>query len=145
MDGTNAIEMGNSGGPGGWKPNWNKWMNLAFFFLGIIVFVLCAYQDLALAGVQLPGSDVSGQLEAMGDLIRILDTALFKWASRLIAGLLLLTAGMALKNQQFGSCMLCVVGAFIVSTIPKWVRNLFLIGGGDSVFSYLENIQNYFV
>jgi hypothetical protein len=89
----------------------------------------------AFAQVALPGSDASSQLEAAGTLLRILDTALFKWAARILAGVCILASGWALKEQRWGVSMVCIIGAIIFGTAPTWVKNIFEIGGSGSLFS----------
>jgi hypothetical protein len=94
----------------------------------------------AFADASLPsgGGDAVGKLKAAGSLLSIVDTALFKWGARIFAGLCIMSAGWALKEQRFGVAIVCVIGAILVGTAPSWVKNIFEISGGDSVFGYLE-------
>ncbi len=94
--------------------------------------------DVFAAGARLPGTDVSDKLEAAGTLLRIIDTGLFKWGARIFAGICIMSSAWALKEQRFGIAIICIVGAIIFGTAPTWVRNIFEIGGGDSVFGYVE-------
>jgi hypothetical protein len=86
------------------------------------------------AQASLPGTDASDKLEAAGTLLRILDTALFKWGARIFAGICIMSAAWSLKEQRFGIAIICVVGALIFGTAPTWVKNIFSIGAGDSIF-----------
>jgi len=86
------------------------------------------------AQASLPGSDASDKLEAAGTLLRLLDTALFKWGARIFAGICIMSAAWSLKEQRFGIAIICIVGALIFGTAPTWVKNIFSIGAGDSVF-----------
>jgi hypothetical protein len=72
---------------------------------------------------QLPGSDASDKLEAAGTLLRLLDTALFKWGARIFAGICIMSAAWSLKEQRFGVAIICIVGALIFGTAPTWVKN----------------------
>ncbi|HEX7676333.1 MAG TPA: hypothetical protein VF412_19315 [Bdellovibrio sp.] len=90
------------------------------------------------AGVKIPGSDASDKLEAAGTVLRIVDSMLFSWGARIFAGLAVMSAGWNLKEQRFGIAVLCVVAAIILGTAPMWVKNIFDIGGGGSVFSLLS-------
>lgn len=87
------------------------------------------------AQASLPGSDASDKLEAAGTLLRLLDTALFKWGARIFAGICIMSAAWSLKEQRFGIAIICIVGALIFGTAPTWVKNIFSIGAGDSIFS----------
>lgn len=86
------------------------------------------------AQASLPGSDASDKLEAAGTLLRLLDTALFKWGARIFAGICIMSAAWSLKEQRFGIAIICIVGALIFGTAPTWVKNIFSIGAGDSIF-----------
>lgn len=86
---------------------------------------------------KIPGTDASGQLEAAGTLLKIIDTGLFKWGARIFAGICIMSAGWSLKEQRFGIAIICVIGAIIFGTAPTWVKNIFSIGGGEGVFGSL--------
>lgn len=85
-------------------------------------------------GGQLPGTDASDKLEAAGTLLRLVDTALFKWGARIFAGICIMSAAWSLKEQRFGIAIICIIGAIVFGTAPSWVRNIFAISGSDSVF-----------
>lgn len=110
------------------------------FWVWILVFSLlcvCALSFLlpsAFAQAQLPGTDASDKLEAAGTLLRIIDTALFKWAARVFAGLCLLSTAWSLKEQRIGIAIICIVAAIIFGSAPTWVKNIFSITNADSVF-----------
>jgi len=86
-----------------------------------------------LAGARLPGTDESSKLKAAGTLLRLLDTAIFTWGARLMAGVCILSAGLSFKEQNYPVAVVCVMGAIVIGTAPHWVANIFEIGGG-SVF-----------
>jgi hypothetical protein len=134
-----SIGYGTDYGDGGGK--W--WPHLTLGCLVAVALFLAFGSGIALGqGVSLPGSDESGQLEAAGTLIRIIDTGLFKWMARIMAGLCILSSGWALKEQRFGVAVICIVGAILFGTAPTWVANIFEIGGGDGLFSQsIEQIQ----
>ncbi len=92
----------------------------------------------ALADAKLPGSDQSGQLEAAGTLLRIVDTSIFVWGARLFAGLCVIGGAWNLKQQNFGMAVICVIAAIVIGLAPKFVQNIFNIGGGNSIFSMSE-------
>ena len=80
--------------------------------------------------VTLPGSDNFSKLTAAGDLIRIIDSFIFKFGARLLAGLTVLAAGWNLKEQRFAMAIICIFAAILMATVPMWVKNIFDIGGG---------------
>lgn len=112
--------------------------NLWFWVIISIGFILGAYWIFGpgcFAQASLPGSDASDKLEAAGTLLRLLDTALFKWGARIFAGICIMSSAWSLKEQRFGIAIICIVGALIFGTAPTWVKNIFSIGTGDSIFS----------
>jgi hypothetical protein len=113
---------------------WDRW----FFLIVLVLFVLWLMHSQAFAStVTIPGADASDKLEAAGTLLRIVDSVLFSWGARIFAGLCVMSAGWNLKEQRFGIAVLCVVAAIVLGTAPMWVRNIFDIGGGGGIFSYL--------
>ncbi len=102
----------------------------------LIVLIGLLMFDSAYAGsIKLPGTDSSDKLEAAGTLLRMVDTALFKWGARIFAGLGILSAGWHLKDQRFGLAVISVIGSILIGTCPMWVKNIFDIGGGSTLFS----------
>ncbi len=97
----------------------------------------------AYSQARLPGTDASDKLEAAGTLLRLIDTGLFKWGARIFAGICIMSAAWALKEQRFGIAIICIVGAIIFGTAPTWVKNIFDIGGGDSVFGVVPAIMDW--
>lgn len=106
-----------------------------FFFVVIAALIAMLAHTQAFAGTRIPGADASEKLEAAGTLLRIVDSVLFSWGARIFAGLCVMSAGWNLKEQRFGIAVLCVVAAIVLGTAPTWVKNIFDIGGGGSVFS----------
>ncbi len=125
----------------------SKWRHLfkpayAWIVLGILLFFL----PHAIAGVgNLPGTDESQKLEAAGTLLRLIDTALFKWGARLFAGLCILSGAWALKEQRFAMAIIAVIGAIVIGTAPTWVKNIFSISSDNGIFGYHSIEKNRFV
>lgn len=117
------------------------WAILAFIVLFISLFVLLGSANAYAAGAHLPGEDASDKLEAAGTLLRLIDTGLFKWGARIFAGICIMSAGWALKEQRFGIAIICVIGAITFGTAPTWVKNIFEIGGSQGVFSKREEVN----
>ena len=111
-----------------------KGPNIKFWVLGLLIFLLIYFAEVH-ANVKLPGSDSSDKLEAAGTLLRLIDTGLFKWGARIFAGMSILTAGWSLKEQRFAMAVISVIGAVIIGTSPMWVKNIFDIGGGGTLFN----------
>ena len=107
---------------------------VATLALGVL-FLLVQSEPSFAAVARLPGEDASDKLEAAGTLLKILDTGLFKWGARIFAGICIMSSAWALKEQRFGIAIICVVGALIFGTAPKWVKNIFDIGDNQSIFS----------
>lgn len=114
---------------------------LTLIILGILALI-CVFGPDAYSQTRLPGTDASDKLEAAGTLLRIIDTGLFKWGARIFAGICIMSSAWALKEQRFGIAIICIVGAIIFGTAPTWVKNIFDIGGGDSVFGYVPTFEN---
>ena len=107
---------------------------LLLMFLVVLVGILFSDSAFA-ASIKLPGTDSSDKLEAAGTLLRMVDTALFKWGARIFAGLGILSAGWHLKDQRFGLAVISVIGSILIGTCPMWVKNIFDISGGSTLFS----------
>jgi ABC-type Fe3+ transport system permease subunit len=131
------ISQSQSSGP---SPN----TELVFALVTLVFVAVCLYLAFGevayAASTKIPGTDASDQLEAAGTLLRIIDTGLFKWGARIFAGICIMSSGWALKEQRFGIAIICVVGAIIFGTAPTWVKNIFEIGGGNGVFSQIEQV-----
>ena len=112
-----------------------KFWILMIAILGLLAGLFLILGPECFAQTSLPGTDASDKLEAAGTLLRILDTALFKWGARIFAGICIMSAAWSLKEQRFGIAIICIVGALIFGTAPTWVKNIFSIGAGDSIFS----------
>lgn len=103
---------------------------LKIIYFSLLYFAFSKLEFGFAAAGRLPGEDVSNQLEAAGTLLRVVDTALFAWGARLFAGMAILSAGWALKEQRFGVAAICCLAAVLIGTAPTWVKNIFEIGGG---------------
>ena len=101
---------------------------LVFMLVLLLMIILC--ETIFGALPRLPGTNEIDQLHAAGTLIRIIDSILFSWGARIFAGLLILNAGISLKNQAFGLAFISIIGAIVIGTAPMWVKNIFDIGGG---------------
>ena len=120
--------------PGPPSPVW-PWVILLLF-----VAIFCIGPDALAASIpRLPGTDQSDKLQAAGSLLRIIDSVLFSWGARIFAGLLILNAGVCLKNQAFGLAFISIIGAIMVGTAPMWVKNIFDMGGG-TLFSMMSQL-----
>lgn len=120
------------------NPFW-PWIILLFF---IAMCFLSA--DTFAAMPRLPGTDQSDKLQAAGSLLRLIDVAVFSWGARIFAGLLVVNAGVCLKNQAFGLAIICIIGAILIGTAPIWVKNIFDMGGG-TLFSAILSIGGVYV
>ena len=105
---------------------------LALIAVLACIFTLCSPAHANIP--RLPGADQMDKLTAAGSLLRLVDSFLFKFGARLMAGLCVLGAGWNLKEQRFGISILCIIAAIIIGTAPMWVKNIFDMGGG-SLFS----------
>ncbi len=128
-----------------WIPKWWDWQIFGLVMVAVVGLVLM-YSDIALADVgNLPGRDESAKLEAAGTLLRLIDTGLFKWGARLFAGLCIMSAAWALKEQRFGMAVICVIGAVVFGTAPTWVKNVFSISGESSIFGQVDTSEKPYV
>lgn len=100
----------------------------------LLISISLILSDFALGQAALPGTDQFDKMTAAGDLLRIIDSAMFTYGARLLAGLAVLGAGWSLKEHKFILFSIGIVAAIIIATIPMWVQNLFDIGGG-SIFN----------
>ena len=112
--------------------------NVAIWLLLTFVAYLLLQPGVSHAAGTLPGEDASSKLEAAGTLLRLIDTGLFQWGARIFAGICVMSAGWALKEQRYGISVICVVGAIVFGTVPKWVKNIFEVGGNQGVFSSIQ-------
>lgn len=87
---------------------------------------------------KLPGQNQHDKLHAAGTVLRFIDIGVFVWGARIFAGLAIMSAGWALKEQKFGVAVISVIAALIIGTAPKWVSNIFEIGGGKGLFSQVS-------
>ena len=85
-------------------------------------------------GIEIPGSDVMKDLTAAGTLLKLVDSFVFVFGARILAGLCVLAAGWNLKEQRFSMAIICIFAAIIIATVPMWIGNFFKIGGG-SIFA----------
>ena len=107
----------------------------------VIALVMAAVFKLSPAwadSVRLPGEDISAQMESAGTLLRFVDTGIFQWTARILAGLCIFGAGWSLKEMRFGPAVIGVIAAILFGTAPTWVKNIFSISGSNSVFSQLD-------
>lgn len=123
------------------SPQFRTTMEILLIFIGyLLLFAWMMKTQSALAapgsgGIKVPGEDATDSMTAAGTLLKIIDVGLFKWGARLFAGICIMSAAWALKEQRFGIAVICVVGAVIFGTASKWVKNVFDVGGNESLFS----------
>ena len=121
-----------------WKQFWISALLLAAWLLFNAIFIYALFHSHnALADTaSIPsGDDGVKQLTAAGTLLKILDIGIFQWGARIFAGLCIMSSAWSLKEQRFGVAVICIVGAILFGTAPKWVANLFAIGGNQGIFS----------
>ncbi|MFK7823632.1 MAG: hypothetical protein AB8G05_05720 [Oligoflexales bacterium] len=112
-----------------------RMLYLLIAVLGIYFFFLPGF--LEAAGINLPeGTKKLEDLTAASTLLRMIDSAIFKFGARILAGLSVLAAGWNLKEQRFGMAIVCIFGAVVMGTVPMWIKGIFEIqaSGGGSVF-----------
>lgn len=83
----------------------------------------------AMAQVSLPGEDKSSQLTMAGTTLRLVDTVLFKWVARILAGVFVLVCGVWLKDQRYSMAAMAFIAAVLMGTSSSWIDNIFSIGG----------------
>lgn len=104
---------------------------ILFYFLSLVG----GFTENAFAVVNLPGEDAANKMESAGTLMHFIDTGLFRWAARILAGLCVFGAGWNLKEMRFGPAFISLISAILFGTAPTWVKNIFTLGASDSVFS----------
>lgn len=110
-----------------------------YLWILILLILLGLISTDALANIpRLPGTDQTDKLTAAGSLLRILDSFLFKFGARVMAGISVLGAGWNLKEQRFAMAVVCILAAIVIGTAPMWVKNIFDMGGG-TLFSMIFN------
>lgn len=115
----------------------SKSFYLGFFWVLFLLILLGLISGEALANIpRLPGTDQTDKLTAAGNLLRILDSFLFKFGARVMAGISVLGAGWNLKEQRFAMAIVCILAAIVIGTAPMWVKNIFDMGGG-TLFSMI--------
>ena len=98
--------------------------------------LLCATIALA-ETIPTLGGDANGitKLTAAGSLLRIVDSFVFSFGARLMAGLAVLGAGWNLKEQRFAMAIICIFAAIVMGTVPMWIKNIFeMDGSGGTLF-----------
>jgi hypothetical protein len=119
------------------KPSKSRW---SLPTLSIIFVFGLLHTGIALAAGTIPGSDDISKLTAAGTLLHIVDSFLFKFGARILAGMAILGAGWNLKEQRFAMAIVCILGAIIMGTVPMWIKNIFDMsdGGGGSIFHSMK-------
>lgn len=113
--------------------------------LTLSLFIFSTVGNEAFAQGTLPGdANAINNLKEAGNLLRIFDSFLFVYGTKLLAGVLVLGAGIALKNHQYASFGMAVAGALVVGLSNKWVKNFIEAGGGKGVItSVIENADQW--
>lgn len=106
---------------------------LILFLILAYLFSLTAWADGTTT--MLPGEDASSKMKSAGILMHFIDTGLFRWAARVLAGICIFAAGWNLKEMRFGPAFISLISAILFGTAPTWVRNIFTLGDSDSVFT----------
>ena len=116
---------------------WCTWAFLGIICICHLFFMFSLIWSLRWSSawaVQLPGDDVSGQMVGAGKLLRLIDTGLFNWGSKLLAGLCIFSGGWHLKEMRIGAAVITIIAAFLIGTAPMWVRDIFNTAGAPTVF-----------
>ena len=128
------------------KPSWEEiayfyqtWLPFILIFIALFVCIMSLCSPSYANIPRLPGSNEMDKLTAAGSLLRLIDSFLFTFGARLMAGICVLAAGWNLKEQRFAMALICVFAAVIIGTAPMWVKNIFDIGGG-TLFSLILHI-----
>jgi len=143
-EGGEAMNMSYCIGPNvaicdtGGGPPLGTWLGMALMLL--LAGLALAFVPEVMAQARIPGADASDKLEAAGTLLRLVDTALFKWGARIFAGICIFSSAWSLKEQRFGTAVICIIGAIIFGTAPTWVKNIFDIGGGGGIFAQVSAV-----
>ncbi len=112
-----------------------KKTKINYFAIVWFLYLICAVASVALGkGLALPGDDKHSELKAAGTLLHLVDSWVFTFGARLLAGLSILSAGWNLKEQRFAMAIICVFAAIMIGTVPMWVKNIFEIGGHGNLF-----------
>lgn len=120
-----------------------KWRTYCWVGLFLLLFFVLYTNNVWANIPRLPGADESDKLTAAGSLLRIVDSFLFKFGARIMAGLAVLAAGWNLKEQRFAIAIVCIIAAIVIGTAPMWVKNIFDMGGG-TLFSLLKNLGDIY-
>ncbi len=109
--------------------------------LACIIFV--SISSPVYAQYRLPGDDITNSLSAMGTVMKLADTLVFKIFSRFLAGLAILAAAWNLKEQRIGICVMCTFAAVALGLTPTFVKNIFDVGGG-TIFSMIQQGVHFY-
>lgn len=112
-----------------------KIYNWILCFILSLIFI----QSYEILANNLP-ADTNGSIKsftAANQLLGIIDSTIFKFGARILAGLCILGAGWNLKEQRFAMAIVCIFAAIIIGTTPMWIKNIFEMNGtgGGSIFS----------
>ena len=105
----------------------------ASLFLWFVFYATCVIAE----SIPTLGGSASGisKLTAAGTLLRIVDSFLFSFGARIMAGLSILAAGWNLKEQRFAMAIICILAAIVMGTVPMWIKNIFeMDGAGGTIF-----------
>ena len=117
--------------------------------LGIIgamggIAVLLGSSALADTVGRLPGDDVSDKMAASGTMLKLIDTWVFIWGSKIIAGFFFLGSLWSFKEQRIGHGVICLSCAAACAFTPALVRNLFESAGGRGVLSQSSIVERQY-
>ena len=113
------------------------WVVTVLAMIGILWFGNFALADGQSGGFTMPGAQEAdtNKLVSVGAMLRVIDTAVFIWGTRILCGVSIIGAGWAMKQQRMGTAGICLSAAVVCAFVPWIVRNLFEIGGSEGVFS----------
>lgn len=104
-----------------------------FYTLLVSAFVFLGMNESFAQNV--PGTDESGKLEGLGTLLKMTDTIMFSWGTKILSAVCIVAAGWSLKEQRIPVAILCIVGAIFLALSGTIVKNAFEVGGGGTIFN----------
>ncbi len=92
------------------------------YVLGLVIMMAAS----AASGSDIPvsGDDISGDLEAIGTVVKTADTIIFGWVTKIIAGAFLISAGLAIKSTRVALASLCFLASMLLIFTPWIVNNV---------------------
>ena len=114
------------------------------FYTALITLVVLFGMDEAFAQ-NIPGEDESQKLEGLGTLLKITDTVVFSWGTKLLSGVCVVAAGWSFKEQRIPIAVLCIIASIVLALAGRLVKNAFDVGGGGTIFTttQIDKIKSF--